>query len=74
MFMPPAETAAEKARAEAEAEAAKRKGGPVKLKPSERLAQNKVLFDAAKSEDMDKLEASIAAGADVDGGNPDMVS
>ena len=64
-----AETAAAKAKAEAEAAAAK-----PKLSAEEQKKQNEALYDAAEKGEMGKLEAAIAAGAEVDWHNPDMVS
>ena len=47
---------------------------PAKLPDlDEQFERNKALWLAAKHEDMDKLEASIA-GAEIDWGNPDAVS
>ena len=74
----------EKRRNEAAAKAARAKpkpkaaaaaaGAKPKLSAEEQLEQNKALFHAATLGDMGKLEAAIAAGAEVSWHNPDMVS
>ena len=75
----------EKRRNEAAAKAARAKpkpkaaaaaaGAKPKLSAEEQLEQNEALYDAAwRSGEMGKLEAAIAAGAEVSWHNPDMVS
>ena len=53
-----------------EASATKKKG----LSAAEQKKQNEALYDAAKQGEMGKLEAAIAAGAEVDWHNPGYVS
>ena len=53
-----------------EASATKKKG----LSAEEQKQQNKALYGAARFGEMGKLEAAIAAGAEVDWHNPDKVS
>ena len=59
------------AKAAKAATAAKKKK---ELSAEEQKQQNEALYDAAKYGEMGKLEAAIAAGAEVDWHNPDMVS
>ena len=76
-----AAAAAAKAKAEAAAVAAKAKAAAAaaakpKLSAAEQKKQNQALFDAAYNNDVGKLEAAIAAGAEVDWHHtdPDYVS
>ena len=50
------------------------KASKPKLSAEEQKKQNKALYDAANRGEMGKLEAAIAAGAEVDWHNPGYVS
>ena len=65
---------AAEAKAKTRAVAAKAKASKPKLSAAEQKKQNKALFDASENGEMGKLEAAIAAGAEVDWHNPNHVS
>ena len=65
---------AAEAKAKTRAVAAKAKASKPKLSAAEQKKQNEALYFAAQKGEMGKLEAAIAAGAEVDWHNPDRVS
>ena len=71
------EAAAKAARAKPKpkaAAAAAAAGAKLKLSAEEQKQQNQALYGASENGEMGKLEAAIAAGAEVDWHNPDVVS
>ena len=65
---------AAEAKAKTRAVAAKAKASKLKRSAEEQKKQNEALFGAARDGEMGKLEAAIAAGAEVSWHNPNMVS